>query len=103
MCPASKYWYIDEKCVCSDCGKGFTFTKEKQKYRYEKLYIPVDIVCRQCASCRKQRWAVKKLNLLIPQNEKQNSLWLQDVIKQYIVLDNRERIHYYTNLLKKLS
>lgn len=103
MCPASKYWYTDESSICSDCGKRFTFTKERQKYRYEKLHIPVDVVCRQCTSCRKQRWAIKKLNVLVPQNKRHDSLWLQDMIKQYTVLGNTERIHYYANLLKKIS
>jgi hypothetical protein len=45
-------WYVDERCVCADCGCEFFFTARQQKRWYEQFKIPIQVQAIRCVRCR---------------------------------------------------
>ena len=45
-------WYVDERCVCVDCGCEFFFTARQQKRWYEQFNIPIQVQAIRCIGCR---------------------------------------------------
>lgn len=55
MCHTPRYWYMDQKKTCVQCGKKFIFLAMEQKYWYESLKFHFDSVAIRCERCRHQR------------------------------------------------
>ena len=55
MCHTPRYWYMDQKKTCVQCGKKFIFLATEQKYWYESLKFHFDSVAIRCERCRHQR------------------------------------------------
>lgn len=51
--------YFDELYQCSDCGRPFLFFAEEQRFMYEELRIPVDVVFYSCTDCRHHHNRIK--------------------------------------------
>ncbi|HEY0550719.1 MAG TPA: zinc-ribbon domain containing protein [Verrucomicrobiae bacterium] len=45
-------WYVDERCVCVECGCEFFFTARQQKRWYEEFKIPIQVQAIRCIRCR---------------------------------------------------
>jgi hypothetical protein len=52
VCP--RHWYIDATFKCVDCGKGFQFSVDEQRFWYEQRRFFVDSKPIRCAACRKK-------------------------------------------------
>ena len=50
-----KYFYIDERRTCVQCGQTFTFHAAEQKYWYETLKFNFSSIPIRCVDCRRQR------------------------------------------------
>ena len=57
-CPAChipKYFYLDEKRECVECGNEFLFEATEQRFWYEQLQFNLHSVAIRCRSCRARR------------------------------------------------
>jgi len=50
-----KYFYVDERRRCIQCGDGFVFTGREQKYWYETRRFNFGSVPIRCPRCRRRR------------------------------------------------
>jgi tetratricopeptide (TPR) repeat protein len=50
-----KYFYLDEKRTCSQCGRSFVFRAAEQKFWYETLRFNFNSIPIRCPACRRQR------------------------------------------------
>jgi hypothetical protein len=57
-----RFFYIDERRVCVDCGAEFVFTASEQRYWYEALKFNFGSVAIRCRGCRKRRRQTRALN-----------------------------------------
>ena len=48
-------WYVDEQHQCVECGAEFTFTARQQQHWFEVLQIPIHVIGKRCAACRRKR------------------------------------------------
>lgn len=62
MCNVPRYFYVDEKKTCLQCGQDFTFEAEEQKFWYERLKFYGTSVAIRCRECRRQRRSIVSLN-----------------------------------------
>jgi tetratricopeptide (TPR) repeat protein len=62
MCHVPKYFYIDERRTCVQCGDLFTFEASEQKYWYERLKFNFYSLPIRCPSCRRARRSDRALN-----------------------------------------
>ena len=60
-CDVPRYFYVDEKKTCLQCGQACTFFAAEQKYWYETLKFNFASKAIRCLSCRKQRRTEKAL------------------------------------------
>jgi tetratricopeptide (TPR) repeat protein len=50
-----KYFYVDERRECIQCGAEFTFEAAEQKFWYETLKFNFNSVAIRCPDCRRRR------------------------------------------------
>jgi hypothetical protein len=50
-----KYFYVDERRECIQCGTGFTFSPQEQRIWYETLKFNFNSVAIRCPDCRRRR------------------------------------------------
>jgi hypothetical protein len=55
FCHAPKYYYVDEKRTCAQCGVHFVFSATEQKHWYETLQFHFDSTAIRCVKCRRQK------------------------------------------------
>ncbi len=55
MCWEPKYYYLDIKSTCIQCGQEFVFAASEQKYWYETLKFHFASVAIRCPKCRRQQ------------------------------------------------
>ncbi len=64
FCPAHhepKYFYLNEKRSCIQCGKAFVFRAAEQKFWYETLKFNFESIPIRCPRCRKLRRSERSL------------------------------------------
>ncbi len=54
-------YYVDRQKRCESCARDFVFSAKEQQYWYEQLGFIRDSTAKDCAPCRKERRAEKKL------------------------------------------
>ncbi|MDH3223717.1 MAG: zinc-ribbon domain-containing protein [Gemmatimonadota bacterium] len=55
-----KYFYLDERRACVECGAEFVFEAREQRYWYERLEFNLNSVAIRCPSCRATRRRAKE-------------------------------------------
>lgn len=50
-----KYFYVDEKRTCIQCGDAFVFRAEEQKFWYETLKFNFASLAVRCPACRRKK------------------------------------------------
>lgn len=50
-----RYWYIDARFRCKDCGAEFLWSAEEQRAWYEEYRFFIDSQPRACRECRAKR------------------------------------------------
>jgi hypothetical protein len=55
FCHVPRYFYVDERKLCVQCGEPFVFSAKEQKYWYETLKFNFNSVAVRCAACRRKR------------------------------------------------
>ncbi len=56
-----RYWYVDAKFRCEDCGKEFMWTAREQKVWFEVYRFYIDSEPKQCRGCRSRRRRIEAL------------------------------------------
>ena len=50
-----KYFYVDERRACAQCGAEFVFAAKEQRFWYETLQFNFSSVAIRCPDCRRRR------------------------------------------------
>ena len=61
-CNVPKYFYLDQKIECIQCGDIFLFSAEEQKHWFEVLKVHIRTEATRCRGCRKARRTRASLN-----------------------------------------
>jgi hypothetical protein len=64
-CHVPKYFYVDEKRECIQCGQPFIFGAREQKFWYESLGFYATSEAIRCRSCRQKQRSEKALRAQI--------------------------------------
>ncbi len=60
-CEVPRYFYLDEKRECIQCGRPFTFGAAEQKFWYESLGFHARSTAIRCRQCRRKQRSEKAL------------------------------------------
>jgi hypothetical protein len=55
LCHCPRYYYVDYRKTCVQCGEEFVFSAREQKYWYETLKFHFDSTAIRCPECRRKR------------------------------------------------
>lgn len=55
LCHSPRYFYVDEKKTCVQCGRDFVFSAQEQKHWYESLHFHFDSTAIRCVECRSKK------------------------------------------------
>lgn len=58
---APRYWYIDCRFACADCGRAFVWSADEQRVWFEEYRFFVDARPKHCPDCRAKRRHVLEL------------------------------------------
>ena len=67
MCHVPRYFYVDQRRRCVECGREFVFSAKEQKYWYEELQFHFDSVPIRCPECRKKQRSRSALSAALSQ------------------------------------
>lgn len=97
--------YYDKRYTCEICKEKTVFTKEEQKYWYEKLSFIVYSKPISCKNCRKEIRATRNMNTELSEllkegtpKEKSKLLRISEIYKE---MGKIERMKHYKNKANK--
>jgi hypothetical protein len=61
MCHVPRYFYVDARRTCVECGSDFVFGAAEQKHWFESLKFHFDSVPIRCLGCRRRRRSERSL------------------------------------------